>query len=103
VAPIIVVNATTKDGQQVKGFKAIVEYTEPCPDQERKVHVMGGGGGKSEAIQDEQNDGRYRTSQLLPDREVNVTVNADGFATASRKLQLPEGKTEEVTFVLEPK
>ena len=34
---------------------------------------------------------------------MNVTVSADGFAPASRKLSLPEGKTEEVTFVLEPK
>jgi hypothetical protein len=101
VAPIIVVNATTKEGQQVKGFKATVEYTEPGPNQDKRVHVMGGQ--KTVAIQDEQNDGRYRTSQLLPDREVNVTVNADGFATASRKVTLPEGKTEEVTLVLEPK
>ncbi len=101
VAPIIVVNATTKDGQQVKGFKATVEYTEPGPGSDKNVHVVGGE--PKEAIQDEQYDGRYRTSQLLPDREVNVTVSADGFATASRKLSLPEGKTEEVTFVLEPK
>lgn len=101
-APVIVVNATTKDGQQVKGFKAAVEYiVEPGPDLGKQVHVAGGG--RTEAIQDEQNDGRYRTSQLLPDREVNVTVTAEGFATASRKLSLPEGKTEEVTFVLEPK
>jgi beta-lactamase regulating signal transducer with metallopeptidase domain len=102
VAPIIVINATTKDGQQVKGFQATVEYTGPGPDSERKVHLSGGGK-KTEAIQDEQNDGRYRTSQLLPDREVNVTVTADGFESASRKLNLPEGKTEEVTFVLDPK
>jgi hypothetical protein len=61
------------------------------------------GGGKTDAVQDEQYDGRYRTSQLLPDREVNVTVSADGFASASRKLSLPEGKTEEVTFELAPK
>ena len=101
MAPIIVVNATTKGGQQVKGFKATVEYTKPGPDSDKRVHVVGGG--RTEAIQDEQYDGRYRTSQLLPDREVNVTVSADGFATASRKLSLPEGKTEEVTFVLEPK
>ena len=31
VAPIIVINATTKDGQQVKGFKATVEYTDARP------------------------------------------------------------------------
>ena len=40
---------------------------------------------------------------MLPDKEVNVSVSADGFTEASRKLSLPEGKTEEVTFVLEPK
>ena len=102
VAPILVINATTKDGQQVKGFKATVEYTEPGPDPD-KQSTSWAAGRQKDAIQDEQYDGRYRTSQLLPDREVNVTVSADGFATASRKLTLPEGKTEEVTFVLEPK
>jgi protocatechuate 3,4-dioxygenase beta subunit len=101
VAPIIVINATMKGGQQVKDFKATVEYTETGSKSDKNVHVVGGG--KTEAIQDEQYDGRYRTSQLLPDREVNVTVSADGFATASRKLSLLEGKIEEVTFVLEPK
>ena len=101
MAPIIVINATTKGGQQVKGFKATVEYTGPGTKSDKSVHVVGGG--KTEAIQDEQYDGRYRTSQLLPDREVNVTVSADGFAPASRKLTLAEGKIEEVTFVLEPK
>jgi beta-lactamase regulating signal transducer with metallopeptidase domain len=100
VAPIIVINATTKDGRQVKGFTATVEYTDPGPN--KQVHVVGGGK-RIEAIQDEQYDGRYRTSQLLPEREVNVTVSADGFATAGRKLTLPEGNTEEVNFVLEPK
>ena len=90
MAPIIVINATTKDGKQVKGFKATVEYTEPGPNSDKKVHVVGGG--RNEAIQDEQYDGRYRTSQLLPDREVNVTVSADGFATASRKLSAPRGE-----------
>ena len=62
-----------------------------------------GGGKKKDAIQDEQYDGRYRTSNMLPDKEVTVSVSADGFEGASRKLSLPEGKTEEVTFVLEPK
>ncbi len=102
VAPIILINATDRDGKQIKGFKATVEYTNPGPDSNKSVHVAGGGA-DTEAIKDEQNDGRYRTSQLLPDREVAVTVTADGFATAERKLKLAEGKTEAVTFVLEPK
>ena len=102
VSPIIVINATTKDGQQIKDFKADVQYTHPGPNNRKDVHLVGGGK-KKDAIQDEQYDGRYRTSSMLPDKEVTVSVSADGFEGASRKLSLPEGKTEEVTFVLEPK
>jgi beta-lactamase regulating signal transducer with metallopeptidase domain/protocatechuate 3,4-dioxygenase beta subunit len=102
VAPIIVINATTKDGQQIKDFHADVQYTHPGPNNRKDVGLVGGGN-KKEAIQDEQYDGRYRTSNMLPDKEVTVSVSADGFEEASRKLSLPEGKTEELTFVLEPK
>jgi 5-hydroxyisourate hydrolase-like protein (transthyretin family) len=102
VAPIIVINATTKDGRQIKDFKAAVAYTHPGPNQGKDVYLVGGGK-KTEAIQDEQYDGRYRTSNMLPDKEVTVSVSADAFEGASRKLSLAEGKTEEVTFVLEPK
>ena len=41
-------------------------------------------------------------SQLQPDLEFNVTAEADGFKPASRKLSIAEGKTEEITLVLEP-
>ncbi len=32
-----------------------------------------------------------------------MTAEADGFKPASRKLSIAEGKTEEITLVLEPK
>jgi hypothetical protein len=103
VSPIIVINATTKDGKQIKDFQAAVEYAGSAGDnRERNVHVVGGGK-KKDALQDEQYDGRYRTSQMLPDKEVTISVSADGFEGAKRKLSVPEGKIEEVTVVLEPK
>jgi hypothetical protein len=102
VSPIIVINATTKDGRQIKDFKADVQYAYPDPNNRKDVGLRGGGK-KKDAIQDEQYDGRYRTSGMLPDKEVSVSVSADGFEGASRTLSLPEGKTQEVTFVLEPK
>ncbi|WP_435021794.1 carboxypeptidase regulatory-like domain-containing protein [Tundrisphaera sp. TA3] len=102
VAPIVVVDATTGDGKQIQGFRATAKYTDPGTDPDQRLHLTGGGK-KKDALQDEQYDGRYRTSSLLPDREVEIGVSADGFAPASRKFTLPEGKTEEVTFVLEPK
>jgi protocatechuate 3,4-dioxygenase beta subunit len=102
VAPIIVINATTKDGQQIKDFHADVQYTHPGPNSSKDVGLVGGGK-KQEAIQGEKYDGRYRTNSMLPDKEVTVSVSADGFEGTSQKLSLPEGKTEDVTLVLEPK
>jgi beta-lactamase regulating signal transducer with metallopeptidase domain len=102
VAPIIVINATTKDGQQIKNFQADVQYTHPGPNSRKDVGLVGGGK-KKDVVQDEQYDGRYRTSGMMPDKEVTVSVSADGFEGASRNFSLSEGKTEEVTFVLEPK
>lgn len=100
-APVILIDARTKDGERIDGFKAEVEYTGEAPEGDGKVYLSGGAR-RTEAIQDEQNDGRYRTSQLLPDREVKVSVSAEGFKPAERTMRLAEATTEEATFVLEP-
>ena len=100
-APIILVNAITTDGKRVKGFKASVDYTEIDPDRDGKYNLIGGV--KSDVSLEKQGDGRYRTSQLAPDREVLVTIKADGYLSKSRKVTLREGTTEELTLELEPK
>lgn len=43
-----------------------------------------------------QDDGRWRTSQLLPDEEFTVTVEAEGYAPQSENLKLPEGAVKEL-------
>ena len=115
VAPLILIDARTKDGKRIDGFKAEAWYTGAAPESgvffEAKAPDGGvfervslsGGHRNTEAIQDEQNDGRYRTTQLLPDREVKISVSADGFQPAERLMKVAEGTTEEATFVLEPK
>ena len=60
------------------------------------------GGRNSDISFNKQEDGRFRTSQVTPDREIKITAYAKGFEPESRRFKLPEGKTEEVTFVLEP-
>jgi hypothetical protein len=99
-SPVIVVGATTKDRKPIKDFRPSVDYTHDGRDREGKFILKSGV--QSDVSLEEQGDGRYRTSQLVPDREVNVTVKADGFAPASRKVTLAEGKIEEMTLVLEP-
>src|SRR5262249_26032904 len=99
--PIILINATDRAGKPVKGFRAGVDYTGPDPERDGKYILKGGV--HSDVSLEDQGDGRYRTSQLVPDREVEVAVKAEGFAPASRKVKPAEGTTEEVTLVLEPK
>ena len=100
-APIILIAATTKDGRPATGFRTSVDYTEVDRPRDDGKFILKGGI-RSDVFLDEQKDGRYRTSQLVPDREVAVTVEADGYRPASRKVTLPEGKTEELTLVMEP-
>ena len=102
VAPVILIKATTKDGRPVPKFKATVNDTTPKQAGNGGQFVLGDDTYSDVSLEGPQEDGRYRTSQLPPDTEVEVTAKAEGFQPASRKLTLPEGKTEEVTLILEP-
>ena len=60
-------------------------------------------GRNSDVTFEEQEDGRFRSSQLLPDEEVTVTAHAEGYAEASQKVKLVEGTSKDVEIVLEKK
>ncbi len=97
----VIVQATTKDGRPVKDVILAGKYTS-------EIAMAGGGivlknGESTEILFDRQADGRFRATEITPDRELKITAFADGFQPASRKVKIPEGKTEDVTFVLEPR
>jgi len=48
-------------------------------------------------------DGRYRSSQLLPDEECVITVTVPGYRPQSRTISLVEGTTSELAIKLEPR
>jgi hypothetical protein len=100
-APIVIVKAQTRDNKPVPGLKVSALYTQEEKEQEGKFNLAGGV--RSDVNFEKQEDGRFRSEQLQPDLEFNVTAEADGFKPASRKLTLAEGKSEEITLVLEPK
>ena len=50
-----------------------------------------------------QDDGRWRSSQLLPDEEFTVTVDAPGYEPKSEKLKLSEGAVKELEVRLKKK
>ncbi len=101
-APIVIVKCETKDGKPIPGLKMSAHYA-----QEEKQAMQGklilAGGVESDVNFEKQEDGRYRSEQLQPDIEFSVNAEGDGFKPATRKLKIPEGKTEEITLVLEPK
>ncbi len=104
-APTIVISVTNKEGMPIEDLLPSVDYTDPEYEAHRhKLYHRGKSGESQTDVPFEDiGGGKIRTIQLVPDREVNVTVRAEGFKPESRKITLAEGKTEEMKFVLEPK
>jgi hypothetical protein len=104
-APTIVISVATREGTPIEDLLPSVDYTDPQYNgRGHKLYHSGKSGqSETEVPFDDIGGGKIRTIQLVPDREVNVTVRAEGFKPESRKITLAEGKTEELKFVLEPK
>jgi protocatechuate 3,4-dioxygenase beta subunit len=102
-APVLIVKASTKDGKAVPGVLVSAEYTEPEKRPRMEGKLITAGGVETDVSFEAQEDGRYRSSQLLPELDVAVKAQASGFKSATAKVRLPEGKTEEVVLTLEPK
>jgi uncharacterized GH25 family protein len=98
-APIILIKATTTGGRTVEGVRISVDYTGRDKNPDGKYILKGGT--RSDVSLEEMGEGRFRTSQLAPDREVTVTAKADGYAPKSETLSLPEGATRELELILE--
>ncbi len=99
VAPILIVDARDKDGKQIKDFKAKVTYQPGVGKKKPGESFVNGVQG--DVYLEKQEDGRWRTRQMLPDEEVTVTVSAKGYKPHTEKLKLAEGATKDLTPVLE--
>jgi beta-lactamase regulating signal transducer with metallopeptidase domain len=100
-APVVLIKAITSDGRPVKDVTIAGQYLEEKEDAGFKFSLKNGI--PSDVRFEKQDDGRFRSTQLTPDRAVNIIAHAEGFPPESRTFKLPEGKTEEVTFVLKAK
>jgi protocatechuate 3,4-dioxygenase beta subunit len=98
-APILLVNAVDKDKKQIKGFKAQVVYVSGKSPKDPNSFFINGVQG--DVYLEKQEDGRWRTSQMLPDEEIEVTAQADGYEKKSIKLKMPEGETKDLELVLD--
>jgi hypothetical protein len=100
-APILLVKVSEKGGGKPKGAAVTVLY--PPQKGLREGRFIVKGGRQSDVSFEEQEDGRFRSSQFLPDEEATVTAHADGFADKSVKVKLEEGTTKEIEIELEKK
>jgi hypothetical protein len=99
VAPILVVGAKDKAGKPVKDVKVAVAYAPGV--KKKRPGEMFINGVQGDVYMEKQEDGRWRTEQMLPDEEVTVTVSAKGYKPHTEKLKLAEGTTKDLTPVLE--
>lgn len=97
-APILLVKVTIKDGVKPKDLAVTANYTPGKGRNEGQFVVRGGRG--SDLSFEEQEDGRFRSSQMFPDEEVSVRAHAEGYTSTSVKATLAEGTTKEVEVVL---
>jgi beta-lactamase regulating signal transducer with metallopeptidase domain/5-hydroxyisourate hydrolase-like protein (transthyretin family)/protocatechuate 3,4-dioxygenase beta subunit len=98
-APILTVAAKDADGKPIDDFKPAVFYREGVKPREIGSRWLSGVEG--EVNFEHQEDGRWRSEQLIPDEEFVVNVFAPGFEPAAKSLKLGEGDVRDVEVVLQ--
>jgi hypothetical protein len=98
-APIVLVRIVAKDGSKLVKPTMTGKYD---PDKAQyKGGILISNGMQSDVNFEEQEDGRFRSSQLFPDEEVTLSAHAEGYESKSEKLKLTEGAKKEIEIVLE--
>jgi hypothetical protein len=95
-APVVVVKVSAKDGSKLSGVKLSGIYKTGKDPRFNPVN-----GPPTDVFFDNQEDGRFRTSCLVPDEDVDITARADGFKSQTILVRLPEGETRELEMILE--
>jgi hypothetical protein len=96
-APIVQVAVVNEQGEKIPTAKVAGIYKN---DYELMRPINGS---PTHIFFEKQTDGRFRTSQMLPDTEVTFTAEAEGYETASDAVSLPEEAEKEITLVLKKK
>jgi hypothetical protein len=97
VAPVAIVKVAAKDGMALSTQGVSAAYSAKKGQRE----FIPVNGPPTDVFFNKQGDGRYRSSQLLPDEEVTITAQAEGCQPRSVTLRLPEGVTRDVELILE--
>lgn len=96
-APVVQIKAVDEKGQQITEFKIAGVYE----GDDKLMHPVDGL--PTHIFLEKQPDGRYRTSQMLPDTKITFTAKAGGYQDVSETLSLPEREEREITLVMKKK
>ena len=107
-APIIMVKVVDSEGKPVNGYSISARYTKRQDEKHGIMYYTGHVGFEK------QSDGRWRSSQLLPDEEISIEItagaNRDPLGNIEQKpvslaeaktLTLKEGETRNLNFVVD--
>jgi hypothetical protein len=96
VAPILLIKPVDEEGRLVPDCQPVLTYTRPDSEgEEMSVYTTGG-----HVSFEHQGDGRWRSSQLLPDEPFEATVTKEGLTCEPQELSLGEGTTAEMVLVV---
>jgi hypothetical protein len=93
-APIVQVTVVDEQGEKIQDAKVAGAYK----NDYELMHPVGGA--PTHIFFEKQADGRFRTSQMLPDTETTFTAEAEGYDAASEAVSLPEEAEKEIKLVL---
>ena len=92
VAPVLLVNVSDHSGKPIAAAELSARYNDASPNFRLLYPDF-----------QKQNDGRYRSSSLLPDEKFTITVIADVYQPQARSVSLAEGTTSQLDLVLSPR
>ncbi|VTR93551.1 Peptidase M56 BlaR1 OS=Planctomyces brasiliensis (strain ATCC 49424 / DSM 5305 / JCM 21570 / NBRC 103401 / IFAM 1448) GN=Plabr_3892 PE=4 SV=1: Peptidase_M56: CarboxypepD_reg: CarboxypepD_reg [Gemmata massiliana] len=98
-APILTVKVVAKDGTKLVKPAVTAIYASGKGALDGRFILRNGR--QSDVSFEEQEDGRFRSSQMFPDDELTISGHAEGYADKSEKVKLAEGATKEIEIVLE--
>ncbi|MCA9072927.1 MAG: carboxypeptidase regulatory-like domain-containing protein, partial [Planctomycetaceae bacterium] len=100
VAPILLVKAVDEQGEVISDCKPKALYEKDSPKDPNSTFISGVNG---DVNFEKQPDGRWRSNQLIPDQNLTVTIEKDGWETTPQTLSLKEKSEKEIVFVLKKK
>lgn len=98
-APMLLLKAVDENGKQITGFKPRSKYKTRSQTERMGTFISGALG---DIGFEEQPDGRWRSSQMLPDDEVTISIEIEGYESEPQVVDMKEGENRELVFVLKP-